>query len=133
MAPDQAAHTKNPLAKVSVIESLDDGIAQCIDRLLQDPEVLVVITADHSTPSSGGLIHSGETVPLLILGEGVRRDEVTSFDEIRCAQGALGQLRGKELMFLIVNHLDRAVLRGIRHSPEYRAYWPSRYEPFRLD
>lgn len=133
MAPDQAAHTKNPVTKVSVIEALDKGIGRSIDMLLQNPEVLVVITADHSTPSSGGLVHSGETVPLLMLGEGIRRDGVECFDEVQCAQGALGQLRGKELMFLIVNHLDRAVLRGIRHSPEYRDYWPSRYEPFRLD
>ncbi|MEW6140866.1 MAG: alkaline phosphatase family protein [Thermodesulfobacteriota bacterium] len=134
MAPDQAGHTKNPLTKAKVIEALDRGIGRSVDTLLHDPEALVIITADHATPSGGPLIHSGETVPLILLGEGVRRDKVTRFNEVECACGSLGQIRGQELMLLVVNHLDRAILRGIRHAPELRAYWhPCVYEPFRVD
>lgn len=55
---------------------MDDGIGQAIGPLLEDPDLLIVVTADHSTPSAGQLIHSGEPVPLLFHGEGVRRDSV---------------------------------------------------------
>ncbi len=63
--PDQAAHTKDPEKKKEGIEALDAGLARSLPAVLDDPDVLVVVTADHSTPSAGPLIHSGETVPLV--------------------------------------------------------------------
>ncbi len=131
--PDEAAHTKDPLLKKAVIESLDTGIGRAIEPILNDPDVLVVITADHSTPSSGPLIHSGESVPLIFRGSGVRRDKVNQFDEISAAQGALGTVRGKELMYLVLNHLERSKLAGIMDTPVDQPYWPGCYEPFKLD
>jgi 2,3-bisphosphoglycerate-independent phosphoglycerate mutase len=130
--PDEAAHTKDPMAKIRVIEALDKGVANVWKVLTTDPEVLLVVASDHSTPSSGPLIHSGESVPLVFFGPGVRRDNVRHFDEIHAANGALGFVRGKELMYLILNHLDRARLQGIMDVPEDRPYWPGRYEPFRI-
>ncbi|MFH1117133.1 MAG: alkaline phosphatase family protein [Pseudomonadota bacterium] len=132
MAPDQAAHTKNPLTKQSVIEALDEGIGRAIGPLLDNPDVLITVTSDHSTPSGGPLIHSGEPVPMTIVGEGVRRDDVKCFDEVHCAGGALGSLRGAEFMLLVLNYLDRCKLRGIMQTPHDQAFWPGDYEPFRL-
>jgi 2,3-bisphosphoglycerate-independent phosphoglycerate mutase len=131
-APDEAAHTKDPVAKCRVIESLDQGIGTILDDLLAEPELLIVVAADHSTPSSGPLVHSGEPVPLVFHGPGIRRDLVEHFDEIRAAGGALGFVRGKELMYLIINHLDRAKLQGTMDMPADRPYWPGRYEPLRV-
>lgn len=131
-APDQAAHTKSPWRKLEVIEALDRGIAEGIDRLLDDPDLLLIVTADHSTPSGGPLIHSGEPVPLVFCGEGVRRDEVRRFHEIAAATGALGPVRGRELIYLILNALDRAKLAGIMDTPVDQPYWPGHYRPFRL-
>jgi 2,3-bisphosphoglycerate-independent phosphoglycerate mutase len=51
--PDVAGHTKDPLFKKEVIEALDRGIGRLVERLLADPELLVVVTADHSTPVPG--------------------------------------------------------------------------------
>jgi len=130
--PDQAAHTKSPWRKLEVIEALDRGIADEIDALLEDPAVLLIVTADHSTPSGGPLIHSGEPVPLTFCGEGVRRDEVRRFNEIAVAAGALGQVRDKELIYLVLNYLDRAKLAGIMDTPVDQPYWPGNYRPFRL-
>jgi len=130
--PDEAAHTKDPLAKKAVIEALDKGIGISIDPIMNDPETLVVITADHSTPSTGSLIHSGEPVPLTMCGPGVRIDEVTLFDEIHAASGALSLIRGKELMYTILDYLDRSKLRGIMDTDEDQPYWPGSYEPFSL-
>ncbi len=131
--PDEAAHEKEPMLKKRVIESLDAGIGRAIGPLTKDPDILLVVTADHSTPSGGPLIHSGETVPLIMAGRGVRKDTVCRFDEIHAAHGALGGLRGKEIIYLILNHLDRAKLGGLMDTPEDQPYWPGDYEPFHLD
>jgi 2,3-bisphosphoglycerate-independent phosphoglycerate mutase len=58
---------------------------------------------------------------------------VQAFDEINAAGGALGPVRGRELMYLILNHLDRAKLQGLMDSPVDQPYWPALSEPFRLD
>lgn len=130
--PDETAHTKDPEAKKRIIERLDKGIGQAIEPVLKDPEVLVIVTADHSTPSAGPLIHSGEPVPLTFIGEGIRRDLVKAFDEVNTASGALGTVRGKELMYLILNHLDRAKLHGVMDTPLDQPFWPGHYEPFSI-
>jgi 2,3-bisphosphoglycerate-independent phosphoglycerate mutase len=130
---DETAHSKDPMAKQRVIEELDKGIGWEVGPIMQDSEVLLIVTADHSTPSAGPLIHSGEPVPLTICGANVRRDEVRRFDEISASQGALGAVRGRELMYLILNALDRAKLSGIMDTPVDQPFWPGDYEPFRLD
>ncbi|QGY41696.1 2,3-bisphosphoglycerate-independent phosphoglycerate mutase [Pseudodesulfovibrio cashew] len=128
-APDQAAHTKSPKAKVKTIEALDRGLAASLDPLLHNDDVLVVVTADHSTPSAGPMVHSGEPVPVMFIGDGVRRDEVARFDEIATAGGALSCLRGEEMMFMILNYLDKARLRGIHDSAAPQEFWPGDYDP----
>lgn len=130
--PDEAAHTKSPEKKLAVIESLDRGVGQAIGPILDDENVILAVTADHSTPSAGPLIHSGEPVPLVLCGKGVRRDAVASFDEVSAAGGALGHPRGTELMRLLINAMDRARLEGIRETPAVRDFWPAPCRPFRL-
>lgn len=132
-APDEAAHTKNPLAKRDVIEALDAALGQAAGPLLADPDILFVVTADHSTPSNGPLIHGGEPVPLTFHGVGQRRDAVTRFDEIAAAGGCLGCVRGRELPYLILNGLERARLAGIRDTPDPPACYPGPVTPLRLE
>ena len=132
-APDEAGHTKDPLAKKKVIESLDIGIGTALGPLMNNPDVLIILTADHSTPSSGLLVHSGEPVPLTFYGQGIRRDGVRCFDEISAAQGALGTVRGQELIFLILNHLERIKLKGLMDTPVDQPFWPGNYDPFTLE
>ncbi len=132
-APDEAAHRKDPLLKKQVIESLDEGLRASLPRLLENKDVIVAVTADHSTPSSGPLVHSGEPVPLLITGPGIRVDEVDKFDEISTACGGLGFVRGSEFMYLVLNYLDRSKLIGLMDIPEDRPYWPGGGEPFILN
>ena len=131
-APDAAAHAKDPLGKIKVIEALDRGIGATLPSLLADPEVLLVVTSDHSTPSAGPLVHSGEPVPLTFVGGGVRVDGVERFDEVAVAGGALGTVRGGEFINLVINFLDRAKLAGLRDSPHDLAYWPGPCPPLRL-
>ncbi|NDY41628.1 2,3-bisphosphoglycerate-independent phosphoglycerate mutase [Dissulfurirhabdus thermomarina] len=128
-APDQAAHTKTPEEKVRIIETLDRGLGE--SAVIEDPSLLLVVTADHSTPSMGPLVHSGEPVPVVFHGGGVRRDDVRRFDEVACAAGVLGRLAGRDLMPMILDHLDRAKLRGLMDTPEDQPYWPGDREPWR--
>ncbi len=130
--PDEAAHGKDPVKKKAAIEILDAGLARSLPAVMEDPDVLVVVTADHSTPSAGPLIHSGETVPLVFFGEGIRPDEVRNYSEIAAVRGALGPVRGTELMMMVLNALDRAKLKGLMDTPIDQPYWPGKYKHFTL-
>ena len=130
--PDEAAHTGDPVRKLKVIESLDQGLDGLVKALERGDDLLVAVTADHSTASVTGLIHSGEPVPLAIAGPGVRRDRVFAFDEASTATGCLGFLRGRELLLMLLNYGDRSSLLGHRLSPQERWYVPKAYKPFKV-
>jgi 2,3-bisphosphoglycerate-independent phosphoglycerate mutase len=118
--------------KLNAIESLDRGLDVLVKALEQRQDLLVAVTADHSTASVTRLIHSGEPVPLTIAGPGVRRDGVTVFDEVSCASGCLGFLRGRELLLMLLNYADRSALAGHRLEPLDRPCVPHQYKPFQL-
>ena len=123
-APDEAAHRKDCRAKREVIEALDRSLTPYMPILAQDPELLTVIASDHSTPSSGPMIHSGEPVPVIMRAESIRRDQVQAFDEISAACGSLGLMRDTELFQMVLNGLNKAKLQGIREVAEERIFWP---------
>ncbi|MDI6830739.1 MAG: hypothetical protein QME88_05320 [Actinomycetota bacterium] len=105
---DEAAHRGDPAAKAEVIEAMDRALAA--GRLWDDPGILAVITADHSTPTThdGRVIHGGDAVPALFHGVTVRRDALERFDEVAAAGGGMGQLRGADLMPLVLYLARRA-------------------------
>jgi 2,3-bisphosphoglycerate-independent phosphoglycerate mutase len=131
-APDEAAHTKDPSQKVEVIQSLDSGLGKLFDGFQKRDDLLIAVTGDHATPSSGGMVHSGENSPLLLCGSGIWRDSVNGFSEVQCAAGALGLLRGTELMKTILDRLDRAKLWGMRDHPQDLPYYPGPHKPLLL-
>jgi 2,3-bisphosphoglycerate-independent phosphoglycerate mutase len=127
--PDEVSHKETPLAKTRAIAVLDDAFACLIDSLGKNDDLLAVITADHSTPSRSILVHSGETVPIMMAGGAIRKDRVDRFDEISAASGSLGFLRGDDLMYMILNCADRSTLNGLRLGPDRRPYLNSDYPP----
>jgi 2,3-bisphosphoglycerate-independent phosphoglycerate mutase len=112
-ATDAAGHTKDPTIKRDVIASLDAAIAE---RLPVD-RAIVVVTGDHATPASPDVIHSGDPVPFVVAGPGVRADNVRHFGELDCAAGILGQLRGPDMMPVLLNAADRPLFLGSRPTP----------------
>jgi 2,3-bisphosphoglycerate-independent phosphoglycerate mutase len=130
-APDQAAHEGDPWKKKSVIESLDGAFEWVLEEVLRDEEIVFVLTSDHSTASSGNMIHSGESVPLVMAGKYARKDAVRGFDETRCAAGGLGMMRGHEIMYMILNLMDRGKLQGLMDSPENQPYVPGPFKSLR--
>lgn len=131
-APDEAAHEKDPAAKSRVIESLDAGLARLLGAAAARSDLLIAVTGDHATPSSGEMVHSGENSPLLLHGTGVWQDSAQGFNEVQCASGALGLLRGPELMQTILDRMDRGKLWGMRDNPKDLPYYPGPRDPLIL-
>lgn len=125
-APDEAGHTGKPQNKVNTMEKLDLALTPVIDKLIDDPEILTVVTADHPTPSGGSsdVMHSGESVPVVMAGRNVRVDGVHVFDEVACTGGSLGQIHGSDVMPLILNFTDRARFGNSRLSEVDLPYKP---------
>jgi 2,3-bisphosphoglycerate-independent phosphoglycerate mutase len=109
---DAAGHTKDPRVKQRTIAELDAAFSE-----LPTDRAIVCVTGDHATPASRDVIHSGDPVPLVIAGPGVRADEVTEFGESTCARGILGHLRGPDLMPVLLNAADRPLFLGSRPTP----------------
>jgi 2,3-bisphosphoglycerate-independent phosphoglycerate mutase len=109
---DEAGHTKDPQQKQQAIEELDARLSA-----LPTDRAIVCVTGDHATPASPDVIHSGDPVPLLVAGPGVRADAVIRFGELDCAAGILGQLRGPDLMPVLLNAADRPLFLGSRPTP----------------
>jgi 2,3-bisphosphoglycerate-independent phosphoglycerate mutase len=109
---DAAGHTKDPLKKQAMIETLDAALGD-----LPTDRAIVCVTGDHATPASPEVIHSGDPVPFVVAGPGVRADRVRAFGEATCADGILGQLRGPDMMPVLLNAADRPLFLGSRPTP----------------
>ena len=88
--------------KVEILEKIDRLMPLILDV---HPDVLVV-TADHSTPSTMGR-HSWHLVPVLIHSKFSRVDDVNAFNELSCLHGSLGIRPGLHLMGLALAHAGR--------------------------
>lgn len=104
-APDICGHDGNAKEKVKVIGRIDAALAHILKNTTQD--YVIALTADHTTPVSVK-DHTGDAVPLVICGEGVRKDAVRTFDEIACARGGLGTILGKHLLPLLLQLTARS-------------------------
>jgi 2,3-bisphosphoglycerate-independent phosphoglycerate mutase len=113
-ATDEAGHTKDPAAKRRAIERADAALEELAERF---PEAVVAVTGDHATPPAPAVIHSGDPVPLLVRGPGVRADRVHSFGEEPFADGMLGRIAGADLMPVLLNAADRPLFLGSRPTP----------------
>ncbi|MDD1657829.1 MAG: 2,3-bisphosphoglycerate-independent phosphoglycerate mutase [Methanomicrobiales archaeon] len=100
---DEAGHDGKAREKAVFLERIDRSLAP----LLTLPDTLVAICADHSTPCAVR-DHSGDPVPVVIRGEGVRVDTVQRFDELSCAAGGLHRIRGADLMPILLDLMNRA-------------------------
>jgi len=111
--PDHAGHTKDPLHKADVIAKIDRVLAPLVELVERDRAV-VVVCADHQTPSAGPLYHGGGPVPLVIAGGADGPDAVDAFGESACARGCLGTVRGVDVMPLALDAADRSAFMADR-------------------
>lgn len=87
-ATDSLAEDGNFRGKKEFIEKIDKNIKP----LLRLKNTIIVITGDHSTCSLMKR-HCVEPVPVLIYKKGMRRDNVSEFNEKTCQKGKLGKIR----------------------------------------
>lgn len=104
---DVLAEDGNFLAKKIFIEKIDKSLAPLVNR----DDILVVVTADHTT-SSVLKIHTADPVPILIAGKNLHTDSVSIFGERACGSGKLGHIQGKHLIPIILDFLGKAPLFG---------------------
>lgn len=108
-APDLMGHDNQPLEKVQAIEMFDRMIGKLIEEPLED--TIIAVVADHSTPCER-MEHSGDPVPALIYGQGIRRDRNTAYNEIDCAHGGLGRIKGYEFVNTLFDFMEKTVKKG---------------------
>jgi 2,3-bisphosphoglycerate-independent phosphoglycerate mutase len=140
--PDPMSHDNDPPRVLEAIEALDRGMELYWQELAGDPGLITVLTTDHTTPSvwahqpRGEFCdqHGGEEVPIAIRGGNVRVDSVWTFGERTAAAGALGHLRGPDLMPLLLNAAERTNMYETRPTPQHRLYRPrpDDVEPLRI-
>ena len=80
-------------AKVAEIEKVD----AVLPELLAGAPDVVIVTGDHSTPSTAGS-HTAHPVPFLIHAAEARADTVREFGERACSGGAWGVVPGRALL-----------------------------------
>lgn len=108
-APDLMGHDGDPFKKVKAIEIYDNLIGELLSYNLEN--TIIASVADHSTPCERKE-HSGDPVPILINGEGVRKDRIERYNEIDCAHGGLGRLKGYEFTQILLDYLEKTKKQG---------------------
>ncbi len=104
-APDLGGHDRDPEQKVQAIEKVDRAVGYLLDNIDWENTVLMV-GADHCTPVVTG-DHTGDAVPVVFYGYGVRRDLVHTYGERAAAAGGVGQIAGADAMTLLRNFVGR--------------------------
>ena len=104
-APDVCGHDSDPLKKCEVVKRLDEMAGYFRDNFRED--LVIVFTADHSTPCSLG-DHSGDPVPIAVYTPGNVMDDAVKFSESGCAHGRIGRIRGKYIVPMCMDLADRA-------------------------
>jgi 2,3-bisphosphoglycerate-independent phosphoglycerate mutase len=95
--PDVPAHDGRAEDKRDVISAIDRAFFGEVLGRIDSARTIVAVTADHAT-SCVRKAHTADPVPLLVSGTGVTPDGTPAFGENTCAAGALGQLRGIEIL-----------------------------------
>ncbi len=103
-ATDEFSHDGDFDGKKRFIERIDNAIEPLLN--LNFSEVCLVIAADHTTPIAVR-DHTADPVPITIVFDQVRRDDVTEFNEFNAYKGGLCRIRGLDLMNIILDLIDK--------------------------
>ena len=99
--PDEPAHDGDFQKKKEIIEAIDKFFFTSLLFQLDINNTIIAVTADHSTVCAIRA-HSADPVPLLISGGNLKPDGSLSFSEKAAKFGSIGELRGQEIMPLLV-------------------------------
>jgi 2,3-bisphosphoglycerate-independent phosphoglycerate mutase len=103
--PDIPAHDGRADDKRDICTIIDRSFFGEVLSRIDPSRVLVAVTADHAT-SCVRKAHTAEPVPLVISGRGVAVDGVQAFGERTAADGAIGHIRGVDILPRLTGLLD---------------------------
>ncbi len=106
---DTMGEDGNAKGKKQFLEKADKAFVP----LLKLKNTIIAVTGDHSTPCELKA-HSGDAVPMLFWGEGIRTNavKISKFGERPASQGIIGRITGRQLMSELINLAGRAPLMG---------------------
>ena len=99
--PDEPAHDGDFEKKKEIIEAIDKFFFASLLPELDINNTIIAVTADHSTVCAIKA-HSSDPVPLLVCGGNIQPDGSMSFSEKAAKLGSIGELRGQDIMPLLV-------------------------------
>ena len=99
--PDEPGHDGDYNAKKDNIEAIDKYFFTPLLSRIDLKDVIIAVTADHSTPCSLKA-HSADPVPLLVCGSSIEPDGGMGFSEKSARLGSLGEILGRELLGKLV-------------------------------
>jgi 2,3-bisphosphoglycerate-independent phosphoglycerate mutase len=100
-APDLGGHDGDVPQKMRAIAKVDNAVGLLLEQLDFEQTVMMV-SGDHCTPITVG-DHTGDAIPAVFYGCGVRPDDVACFGERSCMRGGLGNFTGADIMNLLTN------------------------------
>ena len=100
--PDEFGHDGDSKGKMRNIEDIDRKFFGTLLDNIDTAKVVVIISADHSTPCimKG---HSDDPVPLLISGDVITNDDTQRYTEIEAKKGAMGLIEGAQVVKTGIN------------------------------
>lgn len=104
-APDEYGHDGDFEGKKNFIEKVDKALKPILS--LDFSEICLVVTADHSTPVKVR-DHTSDPVPVTIVYEDVRPDDVEEFSELKAYKGGLHRITGNDLFNILLDLTNRA-------------------------
>jgi 2,3-bisphosphoglycerate-independent phosphoglycerate mutase len=105
-APDLAGHDGDPEKKMEMIAKLDEMAGVLLNEADLD-KTAIAVTGDHSTPCALE-DHSGDPLPLIITGYGVRADAISEYGERPCGMGSIGRVRGHDILPMLTTLIGTA-------------------------
>lgn len=99
--PDPFGHQNSPKKKSKVIQVIDDVFISDLLKRIDLNNSVVCVTSDHCT-SCEYRAHTADPVPVLISGNWAKKDPVKKFDEKNCKEGGIGNIKGTELMNILM-------------------------------
>jgi 2,3-bisphosphoglycerate-independent phosphoglycerate mutase len=102
--PDVPAHDGRAEDKRDIIETIDRAFFAELLPAIDPSGTMLAVTADHAT-SCVRKAHTADPVPLVVAGPGVRPDGTSLFGERAAVDGALGTIRGVEIVPSLVGLL----------------------------
>jgi 2,3-bisphosphoglycerate-independent phosphoglycerate mutase len=103
--PDVPAHDGRAEDKRDIIEVIDRAFFATLLPAVDPATTLIAVTADHAT-SCPRKAHTADPVPLVVAGPGVRADGTSAFGERVAADGAIGTIRGVDIVPRLVRLVD---------------------------